>query len=145
MNTEHLERPEIYDLEMTIYSSYWRSIEKNEEEYTKRELLDLSELCIEKMKKRFRELFYGLEDLTKKKISLEEAQPVYEKVVKAHHKVEGMAFLVEDIFESIRRRIRYAERCEDNHMCRLERLIEDYNVIRETQKNILEEYAWNQE
>ena len=130
-----LRRPKVYDPEMTIYVSYWRAIEEDSTD-PRKELLDLSELCMMKMKRRFKEAYYGLEGLTKKKLGNEEAQSIYECVMKAYHKVKGASLLTGEILESVRERYSDPEGCDD----RLCSLIEDYNLIIETQENIINSY-----
>lgn len=133
MDKKSLEKINFYDPEMTIYLSYLELIEK-ESENPKSELLDLAELCVTKQKEKFKQMYYGLEDLTNKKLSQDESEIIYNRTLKFYHELKGMSLLTLEVLDKIKD--------YDEYLCcgRFHEIKKQYAIINETEENILLNY-----
>ena len=126
-----------YDPDAVIYRSRWNIIEGEDGNPCASELLDLSEFCIDVMKRRFKEAYHCLEDLTHKNMGDEEAYATYKNSERSLHKTRGIALLVGDILDSARR---HSGTMGNACRWRVDLLSREYEAITEAQENILEEY-----
>ncbi len=126
-----------YDPDAVIYRAHWNIIERESENPCVSELLDLSEFCIDVMKRRFKEAYHCLEDLTHKNMDEEKAYATYENSERSLHKTKGIALLVYDILDSARQ---HSESKGNACRWRVDLLSREYEAITEAQENIIEEY-----